>query len=75
MTYMWHINIGYQNNCNIVTNNNTYMVWSTNETMYINHNFIPLNEIDIDVRSHVTLVICDYIYIIIGVLVTNVVCD
>ncbi len=77
MTYMWHINICYHNNDNIFTiNDNKYIVWLMDETIYVDHMpYSNFDDVNVDVMLHVTMVICNLIYAIIGILVVDVTYD
>ncbi len=72
MTYMWQMNIDYQNNSNIVGIDNTPIILSMDEIIYVDHGLEMKCD---DVMSFVTIVILDLTYTTKGILIANVVCD
>ncbi len=79
MIYVWYITLGYQNSCKIITNDyhngNTCIILSMDET-YVDHRPHPkFNEVNNDVTSHATMVICNLTYIATKILVAIVICN
>lgn len=72
MTYTWQINIDYQNNNNIVVNDNTSIILSMDEIIYVDHGLEVKCD---DVMSFATIVILDLTYTTKGILIANVACD
>jgi hypothetical protein len=72
MTYTWQINVDYQNNNNIVVNDNTSIVLSVDEIVYVDHGFEVKCD---DVMSFGTIIILDLTYIAKGILIANAACD
>ncbi len=56
MTYTWQINTDYQNNNNIVVNDNTSIILSMDEIIYVDHRLEVKCD---DVMSFATIVILD----------------
>jgi hypothetical protein len=69
---MWQMNIDYQNNSNIVGIDNTPIILSMDEIIYVDHGLEMKCD---DVMSFVTIVILDLTYTTKGILIANVVCD
>ncbi len=57
MTYTWQINIDYQNNNNIVINDNTSIILSMDEIIYVDHGLEVKCD---DVMSFATIIILDW---------------
>ncbi len=68
MIYMWYITLDYHNG-------NTCIILSMGE-IYVDHRLHPkFNEVNNDVTSHATMVICNLTYVALEILVANVICN
>jgi hypothetical protein len=69
---MWQMNIDYKNNSNIVVNDNTSIILSMDEIIYVDRGLEMKCD---DVMSFATIVILDLTYITKGILIATIACD